>query len=119
MALDGVPKEGLRIHDVLVRIAVLLLIREKVSSSDLLSFCISAYYHLFILLCVTNNDFMFMRVGPFIRVFFFSTFVLIIMCSSVFAVNFLEDDVGFPPLGCGMTGEVCIRTWSWNFALHR
>ncbi|KAK4277229.1 hypothetical protein QN277_015253 [Acacia crassicarpa] len=27
---DGVPKEGLRIHDVLVRIAVLLLIREKV-----------------------------------------------------------------------------------------
>ncbi|KAF9614280.1 hypothetical protein IFM89_017081 [Coptis chinensis] len=27
---DGVPKEGLRIHDVLVRIAVLLLIKEKV-----------------------------------------------------------------------------------------
>ncbi|XP_054798276.1 CHD3-type chromatin-remodeling factor PICKLE isoform X2 [Prosopis cineraria] len=27
---DGVPKEGLRIHDVLVRIAVLLLIRDKV-----------------------------------------------------------------------------------------
>lgn len=32
--VDGVPKEGLRIEDVLVRIAVLLLIREKVSSSN-------------------------------------------------------------------------------------
>ncbi|XP_059642926.1 CHD3-type chromatin-remodeling factor PICKLE [Cornus florida] len=30
---DGVPKEGLRIHDVLVRIAVLLLIRDKVKVS--------------------------------------------------------------------------------------
>jgi hypothetical protein len=29
--VDGVPKEGLRIQDVLVRIAVLLLIRDKVS----------------------------------------------------------------------------------------
>lgn len=29
--LDGVPKEGLRIQDVLIRIAVLLLIRDKVS----------------------------------------------------------------------------------------
>ncbi|KAJ6434677.1 hypothetical protein OIU84_000003 [Salix udensis] len=28
---DGVPKEGLRIQDVLIRIAVLLLIRDKVS----------------------------------------------------------------------------------------
>ncbi|XP_076940431.1 CHD3-type chromatin-remodeling factor PICKLE-like [Bidens hawaiensis] len=30
---DGVPKEGLRIEDVLVRIAVLLLVRDKVKSS--------------------------------------------------------------------------------------
>ncbi|KAI7747238.1 hypothetical protein M8C21_002030 [Ambrosia artemisiifolia] len=30
---DGVPKEGLRIEDVLVRIAVLLLIRDKVKNS--------------------------------------------------------------------------------------
>lgn len=29
-SIDGVPKEGLRIPDVLVRIAVLHLIREKV-----------------------------------------------------------------------------------------
>ena len=31
LIVDGVPKEGLRIQDVLVRIAVLLLIRDKVS----------------------------------------------------------------------------------------
>ncbi|KAL2518055.1 CHD3-type chromatin-remodeling factor PICKLE [Abeliophyllum distichum] len=31
---DGVPKEGLRIQDVLVRIAVLLLIRDKVRASS-------------------------------------------------------------------------------------
>lgn len=31
LIVDGVPKEGLRILDVLVRIAVLLLIRDKVS----------------------------------------------------------------------------------------
>jgi hypothetical protein len=32
MSVDGVPKEGLQIQNVLVRIAVLLSIREKVSS---------------------------------------------------------------------------------------
>ncbi|KAK1369927.1 CHD3-type chromatin-remodeling factor PICKLE [Heracleum sosnowskyi] len=31
---DGVPKEGLRIQDVLVRIAVLLLIRDKIKNSS-------------------------------------------------------------------------------------
>ncbi|KAL2534409.1 CHD3-type chromatin-remodeling factor PICKLE [Abeliophyllum distichum] len=31
---DGVPKEGLRIQDVLVRIAILMLIRDKVKSSQ-------------------------------------------------------------------------------------
>lgn len=31
LAIDGVPKEGLRIQDVLVRIAVLLLVSNKVS----------------------------------------------------------------------------------------
>ena len=31
LIVDGVPKEGLRIQDVLIRIAVLLLIRDKVS----------------------------------------------------------------------------------------
>nr|GEV04428.1 CHD3-type chromatin-remodeling factor PICKLE-like [Tanacetum cinerariifolium] len=31
---DGVPKEGLRIEDVLVRIAVLLLVRDKVKNSS-------------------------------------------------------------------------------------
>ena len=31
LVIDGVPKEGLRIQDVLVRIAVLLLVRDKVS----------------------------------------------------------------------------------------
>ncbi|KAL8214582.1 hypothetical protein R6Q57_004031 [Mikania cordata] len=31
--LDGIPKEGLRIEDVLVRIAVLLLVRDKVKHS--------------------------------------------------------------------------------------
>lgn len=31
MHADGVPKEGLRIPDVLVRIAELLLVRDKVS----------------------------------------------------------------------------------------
>lgn len=31
LAVDGVPKEGLRIQDVLVRIAVLMLVRDKVS----------------------------------------------------------------------------------------
>ena len=31
-AADGVPKEGLRIQDVLVRLAQLMLIRDKVSS---------------------------------------------------------------------------------------
>lgn len=31
LIVDGVPKEGLRVQDVLVRIAVLLLIRDKVS----------------------------------------------------------------------------------------
>lgn len=34
---DGVPKEGLRIQDVLVRIGTLLLIRDKVSSMMLLN----------------------------------------------------------------------------------
>jgi len=34
VSLDGVPKEGLRIKDILARIAVLLLIRDKVSSSN-------------------------------------------------------------------------------------
>lgn len=31
LSIDGVPKEGLRIEDVLVRIAVLMLVQEKVS----------------------------------------------------------------------------------------
>ncbi|KAI3498651.1 hypothetical protein L1887_34428 [Cichorium endivia] len=31
---DGVPKEGLRIEDVLVRIAVLLLVKDKVKNSS-------------------------------------------------------------------------------------
>jgi len=35
VSLDGVPKEELQIHDTLVRIAVLLMIRDKVSSSNL------------------------------------------------------------------------------------
>jgi len=34
VSLDGVPKEGLQIPDVLVRIAALLLLREKVSFSN-------------------------------------------------------------------------------------
>lgn len=34
---DGVPKEGLRVQDVLVRIAVLLLIRDKVKSASQIS----------------------------------------------------------------------------------
>lgn len=52
LAVDGVPKEGLRIEDVLVRIAQLLLIRDKVrlyarAVNDTLliiriDFCISA-----------------------------------------------------------------------------
>lgn len=33
LSTDGVPKEGLRIEDVLVRVAVLLLVQEKVSLS--------------------------------------------------------------------------------------
>lgn len=33
LSIDGVPKEGLRIEDVLVRIAVLMLVQEKVSLS--------------------------------------------------------------------------------------
>jgi len=32
VSADGIPKEGLRIDEVLVRISVLSLIREKVSS---------------------------------------------------------------------------------------
>lgn len=35
LVVDGVPKEGLRIQDVLVRIAVLLLVSKKVSIANL------------------------------------------------------------------------------------
>lgn len=47
VAVDGVPKEGLRIEDVLVRIAQLLLIRDKVrlyartGNCYTIDFCIS------------------------------------------------------------------------------
>lgn len=34
LVVDGVPKEGLRIQDVLVRIAVLLLLSKKVSVAN-------------------------------------------------------------------------------------
>lgn len=48
LVIDGVPKEGLRIQDVLVRIAVLLLVRDKVS-------LVKEYFHdfsCFPLLCI-------------------------------------------------------------------
>lgn len=43
MAVDGVPKEGLRVQDVLVRIAVLGLIRDKVSSLKKLTECLTVH----------------------------------------------------------------------------
>jgi len=36
VSLDGVPKEGLQIQDAFVRMAVLSMIRDKVSSSNIL-----------------------------------------------------------------------------------
>lgn len=47
LAADGVPKEGLRIEDVLVRIAVLNLIQDKVSSVCLMKeFYLTSYFML-------------------------------------------------------------------------
>lgn len=47
LAADCVPKEGLRIEDVLVRIAVLNLIQDKVSSVCLMKeFYLTSYFML-------------------------------------------------------------------------
>lgn len=44
LSIDGVPKEGLRIEDVLVRIAVLMLVQEKVSLIPTSFFSVSSHF---------------------------------------------------------------------------
>jgi O-antigen ligase len=85
MSVDGVPKEGLQIQDVLVRIAVLLSIREKVSSLNKFhSISVACFLYIIVSLCFLMH-----------QAILFTSLLTVIYVILIFKY--------------GMTGEVCIR----------